>query len=56
MTLLDVAMAVAGRSLDPSAGGGVTLEMKTNFLQPANAGHGSSHGRRISPIGRDGLL
>ena len=38
MTLLDVAMAVAGRSLDPSAGGGVTLEMKTSFLQPANAG------------------
>ena len=38
MTLLDVAMAVAGRSLDPTAGGGVTVEMKTNFLQPANAG------------------
>src|SRR5271163_1061994 len=38
MTLLDVAMAVAGRSLDPAAAGGVTLEMKTNFLQPANAG------------------
>jgi uncharacterized protein (TIGR00369 family) len=38
MTLLDVAMAVAGRSLDPRAGGGVTVEMKTNFLQPANAG------------------
>ena len=38
MTLLDVAMAVAGRSLDPDAGGGVTLEMKANFLQPANAG------------------
>jgi uncharacterized protein (TIGR00369 family) len=37
MTLLDVAMAVAGRSLDPAAGGGVTVEMKTNFLQPANA-------------------
>jgi uncharacterized protein (TIGR00369 family) len=37
MTLLDVAMAVAGRTLDPGAGGGVTLEMKTNFLQPANA-------------------
>jgi acyl-CoA thioesterase len=38
MTLLDVAMAVAGRSLDTVAGGGVTVEMKTNFLQPANAG------------------
>jgi acyl-CoA thioesterase len=38
MTLLDVAMAAAGRSLDPTAGGGVTLEMKTSFLQPANAG------------------
>jgi acyl-CoA thioesterase len=38
MTLLDVAMAVAGRTLDPTAGGGVTLEMKTSFLQPANAG------------------
>jgi uncharacterized protein (TIGR00369 family) len=38
MTLLDVAMAVAGRSLDPAAGGGVTLEMTTSFLQPANAG------------------
>src|SRR3984957_11894155 len=38
MTLLDVAMAVAGRSLDPAAGGGVTVEMKTNFLQPPNAG------------------
>ena len=35
MTLLDVAMAVAGRSLDPGAGGGVTVEMKTSFLQPA---------------------
>jgi len=38
MTLLDVAMAAAGRTLDPAAGGGVTVEMKTNFLQPANAG------------------
>ncbi len=37
MTLLDVAMAVAGRSLDPSAGGGITVEMKTTFVQPANA-------------------
>ena len=38
MTLLDVAMAVAGRSLDPGAGGGVTVEMKVSFLQPAAAG------------------
>jgi acyl-CoA thioesterase len=38
MTLLDVAMAVAGRSLDPGAGGGVTVEMKTSFVQPALAG------------------
>lgn len=38
MTLLDVAMAVAGRSLDSSAGGGVTVEMKTSFVQPALAG------------------
>ncbi len=38
MTLLDVVMAVAGRSLDPQAGGGVTVEMKTSFLQPGKAG------------------
>jgi acyl-CoA thioesterase len=38
MSLLDVAMAVAGRSLDAKAGGGVTIEMKTSFLQPAKAG------------------
>jgi acyl-CoA thioesterase len=38
MSLLDVAMAVAGRSLDSEAGGGVTVEMKTSFLQPARAG------------------
>jgi acyl-CoA thioesterase len=37
MTMLDVAMAVAGRSLDPDAGAGVTVEMKTSFVQPANA-------------------
>lgn len=35
MTLLDVVMAMAGRSLDPEARGGVTVEMKTSFLQPA---------------------
>ncbi len=35
MTLLDVAMSLAGRSLDPQSRGGVTVEMKTSFLQPA---------------------
>jgi acyl-CoA thioesterase len=35
MTLLDVVMSMAGRSLDPEARGGVTIEMKTTFLQPA---------------------
>jgi uncharacterized protein (TIGR00369 family) len=35
MTLLDVAMASAGRSLDPTAGGGVTVEMSTTFMQAA---------------------
>jgi acyl-CoA thioesterase len=38
MTLLDLAMAAAGRSLDPDAGGAVTVEMNTSFVQPANAG------------------
>ena len=38
MSLLDVAMAMAGRSLFPDAGGGVTVEMKTSFLQPGKAG------------------
>jgi len=38
MTMLDVVMAVAGRSLDPAAGGGITVEMKTTFVRPANGG------------------
>jgi acyl-CoA thioesterase len=37
MTLLDVVMAMAGRSLDPNARGGVTIEMKTTFLQPCGS-------------------
>ncbi len=35
MTMLDVAMSLAGRSLDPESRAGVTVEMKTSFLQPA---------------------
>ena len=33
MTALDVAMAVAARSLEPDGMGVVTIEMKTSFLQ-----------------------
>jgi uncharacterized protein (TIGR00369 family) len=47
MTLLDVVMAMAGRSLDPDARGGVTVEMKTSFVQP-----GGSAGGRIVAKGK----
>lgn len=35
MTLLDAVMSMAGRSMDPQARAGVTVEMKTVFFQPA---------------------
>ena len=47
MTLLDVVMSMAGRSLDPDARGGVTVEMKTSFVQP-----GGHAGDRIVAIGK----
>ena len=47
MTLLDVAMSLAGRSLDPEARAGVTVEMKTSFLQP-----GGKAGNRIIAKGK----
>lgn len=47
MTLLDVVMAMAGRSLDPDARGGVTIEMKTSFVQP-----GGHAGGRIVAKGK----
>jgi len=47
MTLLDVAMSLAGRSLEPEARGGVTVEMKTSFLQP-----GGKPGSRIVAKGK----
>jgi uncharacterized protein (TIGR00369 family) len=40
MTLLDVVMSMAGRSLDPDARGGVTIEMKTSFLRPCGKAGG----------------
>ncbi len=46
MTLLDVAMSLAGRSLDPKSRAGVTVEMKTSFLQP-----GGTPGSRIVASG-----
>ena len=36
LTLMDVAMAVAARSSDPSNRSVVTVEMKNNFMQAAN--------------------
>jgi uncharacterized protein (TIGR00369 family) len=33
MTVLDVAMAVAARSLEPEGAGVLTIEMKTSFIQ-----------------------
>lgn len=47
MTLMDVVMAMAGRSLDPEAKGGVTIEMKTSFLQP-----GGKPGERMVAKGK----
>ena len=46
MTLLDVVMSLAGRSLDPEARAAVTVEMKTSFLQP-----GGKPGSRIIATG-----
>ena len=40
MTLLDVVMSMAGRSLDPEARGGVTIEMKTSFMEPGGRAGG----------------
>ncbi|MGZ3239470.1 MAG: PaaI family thioesterase [Burkholderiaceae bacterium] len=37
MTLLDVVMSMAGRSLYPEAQAGVTVDMNTSFLQPGGA-------------------
>jgi uncharacterized protein (TIGR00369 family) len=35
MTLLDVALASAGRSLDPACNGALTVEIKINFISAA---------------------
>jgi acyl-CoA thioesterase len=35
MTLLDVVMSLAGRSLEPAATSSVTIDLHTSFMQPA---------------------
>lgn len=47
MTLLDTVMSMAGRSLDPTIRSGVTIEMKTSFMEP-----GGLEGGRMIAKGR----
>jgi acyl-CoA thioesterase len=47
MTMLDVVMSMAGRSLYPDAQAGVTVDMNTSFLQP-----GGIAGSRIIAKGK----
>jgi acyl-CoA thioesterase len=47
MTLLDVVMSMAGRSLYPEAQAGVTVDMTTSFLQP-----GGTIGARLVAQGK----
>ena len=55
MTLLDVAMAVAARSVQPELGV-VTIEMKTSFMQPAKAGRAVTGDGAAEGPGRGSLL
>lgn len=53
MTLLDIAMAIAARSMDEKAVGAVTVEMKATFLGPAKGtitaeGVCLHHGKSVS--------
>lgn len=50
MTLLDLTMGMASRSLDPTSMGAITIEMKTNFLAAAR-GRITAEGR-ATPCGR----
>lgn len=47
MTMLDTVMSMAGRSLDPNIRSGVTIEMKTSFMEP-----GGTEGDRMLAKGR----
>ena len=46
MTMLDVAMALAGRSLEPGTAAGITVTMNVMFLRPAPAAG------RLTAVGR----
>ncbi|ODV41694.1 phenylacetic acid degradation protein [Cupriavidus sp. UYMMa02A] len=46
MTLLDVAMAIAGRSSDADGRGVVTIEMKSSFMAPGR-GHLTARGTTV---------
>lgn len=48
MTLLDVVMAMAGRSLQDDQKGVVTVEMKTTFLQPGGIVGGRLEARSVA--------
>jgi acyl-CoA thioesterase len=48
MTLLDVVMAMAGRSLHDDQKGVVTVEMKTTFLQPGGIVGGRLEARGVA--------
>ncbi len=59
MTLLDVVMAHAARSLDPGGPGVVTVEMKTTFMRPGLGrllGHGKLLHRSTSMAFCEGSL
>lgn len=47
MTMLDNVMSLAGRSMEPDIRGGVTIEMKTSFMQP-----GGKEGCRLIAKGK----
>lgn len=47
MTMLDNVMSLAGRSMEPDIRGGVTIEMKTSFMQP-----GGTEGCRLIAKGK----
>ncbi|WP_423197245.1 MULTISPECIES: PaaI family thioesterase [unclassified Cupriavidus] len=45
MTMLDVAMAISGRSTDPEGRGVVTIEMKTTFMSPGRGSKLTARGQ-----------